>query len=403
MILWSDLWSKIQFSEEQIFIRTESNIYKRKDGRWEGRYFKEYDSNGKIKYASVYGKSYNEVKEKLKIAKGYNLKPTQSQTKNIKTPFSLICQQWLDCIKNNVKISTYSRYSYIIEKYILPSASNYKLYEIDSNFTDKLISDNSYLATNSLKSILMVFNSIINYANDKYDTNIVLKNKKLKKTNSKTIRVLSTFELSRLIRFLLKDTDYLKLGVFLCLYTGLRIGEICALKWNDINLTDKEIKVKRTIQRIRNTDKNALRKTSVIIDTPKSATSFRIIPLPNSIVDLLQKYKANGYFLTGNNKFIEPRTYQNKFKKYLIEANIEEINFHTLRHTFATRAIENGFDINSLSEILGHSSVKITLEKYVHTSFEQKRKQMDKLNLLQLIDKTPSIKTISENNSNFTA
>lgn len=365
-----------------VIIRTERNIYKRNDGRWEGRYFKEYDINGKSKYTSVYGKSYTEVKEKLKTAKINNTNK-QFTTSNNNKKFNYVCYEWLNKIKNSVKTSTYSRYLYIIEKYLFPITASLRLNDIDKYYIDTIVNNNIELSTNTLKSIIMVFKSIIKFANEKYDINITLSNTKLRKQTNNNIKTLSIYEQNQLIRFLMKETDYHKLGIILCLFTGIRIGEICALKWKDIDFQNNEVVINKTVQRIRNTDNKSGFKTSLIIDTPKSVSSSRIIPLPKFIIDLLKKYRTQGYLLTGNEKYIEPRAYQYKFKKYLIEANIEAINFHALRHTFATRAIEKGFDANTLSEILGHSSVKTTLEKYVHTSMEQKRKQMEKLDILQ--------------------
>ena len=127
------------------------------------------------------------------------------------------------------------------------------------------------------------------------------------------------------------------------------------------------------------------KKTQIVITDPKSYSSIRTIPLPDFIMELLKKFQGsdNEYFLTGESeRFIEPRTMQNHFKLYIKEAAIDNANFHSLRHTFATRCVELGFDIKTLSEILGHSSVKITLDKYVHSSFEQKRANMNKLKLL---------------------
>ena len=169
------------------------------------------------------------------------------------------------------------------------------------------------------------------------------------------------------------------------LYTGLRIGEICALQWKNISVSKSTISVTQTIQRIKNTDKYAVSKTKILIDTPKSKSSVRDIPVPNFIMNDIIRFVpkpfiAEAYFLTGReDKFTEPRIYQNFFAKCIKSSEITPINYHVTRHTFATRCIEAGFDVKSLSEILGHSSVSITLNRYVHSSFEQKQKNMMKL------------------------
>jgi integrase len=159
----------------------------------------------------------------------------------------------------------------------------------------------------------------------------------------------------------------------LCLYTGIRIGELCGLMWSDIDFERKLLCINRTIQRIRSNGEN---KTEVTFLTPKSKTSTREIPLPDFLLELLFKHRplTNGeYVLNYKNKPIEPRTLQYRFKKILQTADVKNVGFHITRHTFATRALENGCDVKSLSEILGHGSATVTMNKYAHSSTEHKR------------------------------
>ncbi len=363
-------------------MRTQRNIYKRKDGRWEGRYFKEYGADGKIKYNSIYGKTYTEVKDKLEKIKLGILNNPKTYLKNAKVKLKDVCYEWLETTKINIKESTYAKYVYIVKNYIIPCIGNIKLYEIDNNYTDVFINKYSRLATLTLRDIMSVFKAIIKFANEQYNLNIQLKRCNLKAKNSKNIRVLSVLEQKKLEEYLMKETDLPKLGILLCLNTGLRIGEICALKWEDINFEEKTIRINKTLQRVKIIEKDSIEKTKLIIGTPKTESSERIIPLTDKMLNLLEKHKTTEYFLTGDYECIEPRSYRYKFKKYLEEAGIEHINFHALRHTFATRAIESGFDVKTLSELMGHTSIQILLERYVHSSMEQKRKQMNKLNSL---------------------
>lgn len=196
------------------------------------------------------------------------------------------------------------------------------------------------------------------------------------------IRVLSYQDEKKLLSVLCSDWDRYKMGVFLCLYTGIRIGELCALKWENISFAEAEIKIEHTVQRLQNEEKDTVKKTRLIITEPKSYSSFRNIPLPQFLIDAIKPFEGetNEYVLSGDCKtIVEPRTMQYRFKAYLKKADVEYTNFHALRHTFATRCVEAGFDVKTLSEILGHSSVKITLDKYVHSSMQLKRKNMEKL------------------------
>lgn len=205
------------------------------------------------------------------------------------------------------------------------------------------------------------------------------------------MRVLNCEEEKKLIKYLLENTGRYKLGVLLMLTTGMRIGEICALRWGNINLNDRSIKVECTLQRIKNTDydikiKNRGRsKTKLSITKPKSETSIRTIPINDSIVCLLSEFACENdhfFLLSGNEKPIEPRVLQYQINKYMEKLGLNGVHAHMLRHSFATRAVEVGFDIKSLSEVLGHSTTTITLDRYVHSSMSFKRANMAKLDFV---------------------
>lgn len=199
--------------------------------------------------------------------------------------------------------------------------------------------------------------------------------------NIKPMRILSNAEQSQLCEHILKNPEACSIGILVCLFTGLRIGEICALRWEDISFSEQSIYIHHTLQRIQIHQGNKA-KTEVVMTTPKSPCSIRKIPLPDEIAKILilNQKSSSGYVLTNDDyKFIEPRTMQNKFKKILKAAGIENANFHALRHTFATRCVELGFDVKTLSEILGHATVNITMNRYVHPTYEMKKKNMQKL------------------------
>lgn len=180
----------------------------------------------------------------------------------------------------------------------------------------------------------------------------------------------------------LKDKPNIrKICLLLCLYTGLRVGEVCGLKWEDIDFSNKSLSIKRTIVSVKNKDENKQSKTKLIESTPKSDTSNRIIPIPEFIICLLSEFKSNNnYFILSNsNKLYDSRLLESFYSRLLKSCNINPNKFHTLRHTFATRSIESKMDIKTLSEILGHSQVETTLKIYVHSSYEIKKSSIENL------------------------
>lgn len=289
-----------------------------------------------------------------------------------------LSSQWLCTIKNRVKITTYQKYEFIVLHHINIHLGEYKTNDITpvkiAEYSNKLLEN---LSPKTVNTILTVLHMIFNYANENYNLNLP-KIKYVKETK-KEMKVLSVTEQKALMTYLLNDIDIYKLAIFTLLFSGLRIGELCALEWNDIR--NSTITVNKTIQRIKCDNKN--HKTVLAVLPPKSDSSNRVVPIPDFLYKMLDKYRDGKYFLTGkNSSCIDPRYMQLKFKKYLEYCNIKNAGLHCLRHTFATRCIEAGWDIKSLSEVLGHSDVKITLNKYVHSSFEQKIECMNKLEML---------------------
>ncbi|MBP3924151.1 tyrosine-type recombinase/integrase [bacterium] len=369
--------------------RRGENIYKRKDGRWEGRYIKAH-INGKSKYGYVYAKTYKEVKEKLStVAISFN--ETKGISVSISKPmseagFEKVAAEWLETLKPRLKESSVVKYTNILKKYLLPYFKNNSIEAITREEIDDFIKvllvegySGAGLAPKTVLSIVSVLKSVFEYA-DQYGKYDVADIRKLTvKQPQKSMRVLSISEQQKLSQYLCNDLTLINLGILVCLYTGVRIGEICALKWEDISFEEQYLYVHKTMQRIQN-EKDAEKKTFIWISTPKSDCSIRKIPLPDELFKLLTKARCpdNTYFLTGlEDSFIEPRTLQNRFKAAIHICAIQDANFHALRHTFATRCVELGFDVKSLSEILGHASVNITLNRYVHPSMDLKQKNMN--------------------------
>ena len=371
--------------------RKGENIYKRKDGRWEGRFIKGH-INGKAKYGYVFAHSYKEVKEKLNVAKGtipYNANNHSTDLLFTSLQFSQIAEEWKSVKNKQWKKSTVVKYENIINKYLLPQFGKKNIQYITrenvQSFTLKLLEDggrnNQGLAPKTVNCIISVMKNIFDYAVVNKGYTLIGFDGLYAKQQQKVMRTLSVAEQNVLTEYLLTHLDYTSLGILISLYTGIRIGELCALKWEDISFEDKCIHIHNTMQRLQ-TKGNPAKKTEIVVSSPKSLSSIRTVPVPDELFRLMQVKKGipYSYILTGKiDMYTEPRTMQNRFKSIISKCGIAGANFHSLRHTFATRCIELGFDIKSLSEILGHASINITLNRYVHPSIDLKVKNMNML------------------------
>lgn len=371
--------------------RKGENIYKRKDGRWEGRYVKDRSATGKAIYGYVYARTYRDVKRKVYEARSSTEMHMETVSCDTEV-FSYFAEEWMNNMRPQVKESTNAKYQNILDRYLLPCLGEKKLNQI----THELIEEHCrYLLTAGGKSgrglssktvadTLSVLRSILHFAVRKgkyvpYDgTHLMIKH------FPDPMRVLSRTEQTHLCKYLYSHMTPCHMGILICLFTGLRIGEVCALRWEDFSCKDRTFYVHQTLQRIQCRN-NPEQKTKIIITSPKSRCSIRTIPVPHALLEILTEYKTSGsgFVLTNSDSlFVEPRTMQNHFKRALQATGIERMNFHTTRHTFATRCIEMGFDVKTLSEILGHATVNITMNRYVHPTMELKKENMDKLSTL---------------------
>lgn len=351
--------------------RRGENIFKRKDGRWEARYVKEVALDGTKKYGSVYARTYKDVKAKRQMCINIPLACSNKQKRTVNE----IMLEWLYERKNHLKISSYQKYSTIFSNHISSLIGEIPIKSLSQHiiaqFTDNLFSKD--LSRETVNLVLIVLGMALSYAKKRY--NVAVPEIRLIKTTKSQMRVFSEKEQQILVKYLFLQTDIYSFGIIVAMFTGMRIGEICALEWQDIK--ENTIHISKTMQRLKNN--NGV--TEVMILPPKTSSSDRIIPIPSVLKLVIEHYrKTCGFVLMQKNgKFTEPRLLQNKFAKCLTECGMEKANFHTLRHTFATRCIEAGVDVKTLSEILGHSDVKTTLNKYVHSSFDLKQKSVDKL------------------------
>lgn len=347
--------------------RRGENIYKRKDGRWEGRYKCGFNSDGKARYRSVYAVTYQEVKEKLTKLK---LSVTGFVSSG-KTTVKELFEEWFRAVRLKVKTSTYACYNMKFIKHILPVFGGVVYDKLTADSIHEFIENKlkEGLSVKYVSDIIIVFKSMSKYISKIHGYANPLENVILPKSEKNEMKLLSKSEQEKLCQFVLDKPDNTKIGILLSYYAGLRIGEVCGLKWCDIDLNKGFLKVKRTVQRIYENNS-----TRLIMDSPKSKSSVREIPLPQFVADILRKFKGfnSEFVLSGTEKSVEPRTMQYRFKSLLKKANLPSVNYHSLRHMFATNCIELGFDVKTLSEILGHATIETTLNRYVHSSMDRK-------------------------------
>ena len=352
-----------------IMPRRGENIYKRKDGRWEARYVKEVAPDGRKRYGSVYARSYSDVKQKQAEMLHSPPKPSDfTQPMSIEDAYLL----WLARLRTNAKPNTVSKYEGIYKNHIF-ALRKMKIEDVDrfaiSQFTASL--QRKGLANKTVNDILVVLNLILKQGEELTGCTCP-KIIHMREPRSE-IRFLTPREQKRLSEYLADDIDIHKFGTLLALYTGIRLGELCALRWEDID--ECSININSTMMRV-----NDGGVTRVITAPPKSESSARLIPIPAFLLPYITEFKDSGYVLSTHKlRFTEPRLMQFKFKKYAADCELQNVTFHTLRHTFATRCIEAGVDAKTVSELLGHADTKITLNRYVHPSFELKQKSIDKL------------------------
>lgn len=350
--------------------RRGENIYKRKDKRWEGRYVAGYNADGRAIYKSVYGKSYTEVKMKLKN----HTEPEKGK------PINISLTDWVyDYLKsqsNKMKIGTIKIYERYFDSFIKPFFGSLALRKTSKEILQSFINSLSGLSASTIKGVFSFLREALKKANkDEYIPPVWI-DIELPKIKRNEVEVFTREEQSRIENALDIETNSNDIGILICLYTGVRIGEVCGLKWEDIDFENADIYINRTVQRLTIDGKSILCELP-----PKSETSRRKIPIPTCLLEKLKTVYQNRkseYILNTDFHMMDTRTFQYQYKKKLEIAGVRYANAHTMRHTFSVRALELGFDIKTLSEILGHSDASITLKTYAHSLDEHKRNSMEK-------------------------
>lgn len=302
-------------------------------------------------------------------------------------------KEWLDIWLNKytkfaVKLRTYERYRYIIEKHINPKLGEFNLDDLSAvTLQDYVLSEleggnlisSKGLANNSVIGIVNVLKSALKLAKSLEMSVLDNSNKiKLPMATEKPVTAFEKWEQEKLEKYCLSSNKTNYLGIIICLYTGIRLGELLALTWNDIDFKSGIMTISKTAYRIKQNGK-----PQVVIDKPKTKNSSRLIPLPKQLLEILKRAKriskSDFVLSTRTGGIVGTRAYQKTYERILKKLNIPYKNFHSLRHTFATRAIEMGMDVKTLSEILGHKNPVITLQRYTHSMLSYKTEMMNKM------------------------
>lgn len=399
------------------------NVYKRKDGRYEGRYIIGYENvYGKAIYRSVYAKTYKEIILKLEEAENkvfeevqlqrllreerekcsqkgiienvLNIQFDENQKDRAKILLAEWLKEWLESYKKyTIKQSSYTRYSNVVNRHLVPRLGHYELKNLRTDIIQgyvKATIEENKIAVSTVRGHIVILSAALKQAKKEgiIDKNpcedIILPKKLIKKPVYLDVK-----EAQKLETVLRNSRDHKKsTAVLFALKTGIRLGELAALKWKDVDFGEQVIHISDSVQRVKNSEKNST-KTKMVFEGTKSYSSNRIIPMNPEIYELLYQYyetmKHKGnfsetfVFTNRKNSFIDPRVYQHYFRHILKKAGIRHVNFHALRHTFATHAASKNMQISVLSRILGHSNVGLTLQLYVHVLSGQEQQEMLKL------------------------
>ena len=294
-----------------------------------------------------------------------------------------IVSLWKSDKKNYVKKSTFSAYVLLIENHLLPTfGDKQEVQEADvQDFVLQKLA--SGLSQKTIKDILIVLKMVLKFgAKNKWIIYEPFEIQYPTIRESQHVEVLSRTHHKKIMSYIQEHFTFRNLGILICLSSGIRIGEICALTWEDIDTENGIIHVNRTIQRIYVIE-DGIRRTELILDTPKTKNSIREIPMNKDLIRLIKPIKKivnpSFFVLTNDAKPTEPRTYRSFYKSLMRYLEIPELKFHGLRHSFATRCIESNCDYKTVSVLLGHSNISTTLNLYVHPNMEQKKKAIEQM------------------------
>ena len=359
-----------------VLARRGINIHKRKDGRWEGRYKNGYREDGSTKYSSVYASSYTECKQKLFHRQ--NDVEYLSGTMNSNKRFCAFLDEWMYANRIRIKGATEAKYTRLIETHISPALGGLKPDQLNAGVINRFLDDKvragglqnqKPLSASYVRTMAVIIEAALRYAalegwcaplKAPIHKPVILK---------KEIAVLDKHTVAILTEHLTADVSPISRGILLALYGGLRIGEVCALQWRDVDFSSNVIHVRHTVARV--PSPRSEQKTQMILDRPKTASSLRDVPMPSFLRDFLwvtYQNQSSAFVASDSNTFVSTRTFDYQYRRWLKRHNFCVFGFHTLRHTYATYCAETGMDAKTLSLLLGHASSAISLNLYVHPS-----------------------------------
>lgn len=369
------------------------NIYKRKDGRYEGRYVTGKKSNGTTRFGYVYGMRYTDVKKRLLEKKAEIQQTIHPEAAVRGMTVEKWMRSWLETdLLGGIKASSYLTYQNQMNRHILPCLGRMQMASITPEMVHSFLEclQAKGLGENTVRGIYRLLSAAMRAA---LDDGIISKNpcRKIcvKRGERVQQRVFSREEQKKVEKTLSQGED---LTALFAMYTGLRLGEICGLRWSDINWENGTATVCRTVQRLKRMDTDKClkcggAKTYLMIGSPKSPSSCRTIPIPTFLLKRLEVQKkqrsaaqlTTGYIFGTGMRAADPRTIQRRFAGVVRRLEIPDAHFHTLRHSYATRLLEMGVDVKTVSQLLGHSSAKTTLDCYAHSLLDQQRSAVAKL------------------------
>lgn len=381
-----------------------SNIYRRKDGRYEGRVLCGKTVYQKPHYISVYGRTLKEVKQKMKTAKEQD--KMRSEGDRLVADYAA---EWMEKMRKRWKPTTYDIYQRLVDRYIVPVLGGYRVEEVDSSvlraFAEEIPQISGKQLTGPyLKYVCSLARQIMEYALQQNDLPLPPPAVPQLQAKKRNVNLPGEREFEILRNWLVQNLeDETCLGILVAMYTGIRIGELCALQWKNIDVENGYIAISSNLQRVRiygnesgkdaespeNKDgsetppegtADSAKKTQVCTQMPKTLQSIRTVPLPDGLQRILaqRRQPSECYLIPGTRyAWTDVRTLQYRFAGILKKCGLQPFRFHLLRHAFASRCIWQGCDIKSLSEVLGHSSTQITMNIYVHSSMQQKKNMMN--------------------------